>query len=81
MPRYYFHTEDGRCFPDDEGTELANTVAAKQEAARILGEMLKDNPDMLWDTKDLRLTVENADHLILFIIDTSVVEPPSLRPI
>ena len=79
MPRFYFHTEDGRRFPDDEGTELANTAAAKDEATRILGEILKDDSEMLWATKDLRITVQDADHLTLFIIDTSVVESPSVR--
>ena len=41
MPRYYFHSEDGRRFPDEEGTELPSDDAARLEAVRVLGELLR----------------------------------------
>jgi len=57
MPRFYFHTEDGRRYPDEEGTELPDVEAARTEATRILAELLKEQPRELWDTGRLRVEV------------------------
>ncbi len=29
MPRYFFHVEDGKAYPDEEGTELSDLDAAR----------------------------------------------------
>jgi hypothetical protein len=44
MPRFFFDVLDSRSgfVPDDEGTECADAVAAKQDAQRAIGEMIKD---------------------------------------
>ena len=43
MPRYYFDIQDGDLFtPDDDGVELEGVEAARDEAARTLGEMARD---------------------------------------
>jgi hypothetical protein len=60
MPRYYFHVREGNTFNrDEEGQELANTVAAQKEAIatgrEILGEKLLHG-----GTLDSR-TIEIAD--------------------
>jgi hypothetical protein len=78
MPRYYFHSEDGRCFPDESGTEFENLEAAKIAAVTILGELLKEDAREFWSTESFRLTVTNESGLILFILDASAVTPQSL---
>jgi hypothetical protein len=43
MPRYYFHTRNGERLETDEvGLELDDEEAAKDEARRAAGEMLRD---------------------------------------
>ena len=42
MPRYFFHVRDGRDIPDNVGTELPSLEAARVEAVRSSGEMLRD---------------------------------------
>jgi hypothetical protein len=48
MPRYFFNTIDGRRIPDDEGTDLPNLSAVRAEATRVMGELLKEQPEDLW---------------------------------
>ena len=38
MPRYYFHVDGD----DDEGAELPNDAAAREQARETFGEMIRD---------------------------------------
>ena len=43
MPRYYFDIQDDDLFtPDHDGAELDDIEAARDEAARTLGEIARD---------------------------------------
>ena len=42
MPRYFFHVDDGRDIPDQEGVELAGPDEARAQAVIACGEALKD---------------------------------------
>jgi len=42
MQRYYFHLKDGRLSLDEEGTEFPDIQAARREAIRYSGEVLRD---------------------------------------
>ena len=57
MPLYYFHIEDGQPFPDHEGTDLPNLEAARIEAVRLAGAMLKDSADTFWNGEQWQLRV------------------------
>jgi hypothetical protein len=57
MPRYFFHTVDGRRYPDEDGSELADMAAVRRKATLILGELLKEQPSELWDTGRLKVEV------------------------
>lgn len=78
MPRYYFHTESGDQSLDDEGMDLPSHQTARVEAARLLGEMLKDNAHEFWAKKSLKLIVTDESGLILFALDLSAVEAPAV---
>ena len=80
MPRFVFHTEDGRCFPDENGIELADVETAKVEAVAVLGELLKEDARNFWNTESFRLTVVDENDLTRFILDTSAVTSPSAAP-
>ena len=78
MARCFFHTEDGRCVLDAEGMEFDTPVAAKIEAARKIGEILKDKAIEFWDDYALKLIVTDESGLILFVLDLSAREAPAV---
>jgi len=49
MPRYYFHTLQGRPFHDPDGEFLDGPAAAHRAAVRIMGEILRDGAADFWD--------------------------------
>lgn len=48
MPRYFFHTKDGRMAVDHEGLVLGSEDEARIEAMQGASEMLIDNDMSLW---------------------------------
>lgn len=66
--RYFFHTEDGRRFCDEEGTELPTETAARLEAARVLGQLMNEDPATVWHGEPLRLRVTDSDNRPLFTL-------------
>ena len=77
MPRFYFHTENGGSHPDEEGVVLSGLDEARHEAARALGEMVRDQPDTFWIQGGLRLTVTDDRGLVLFVLDAVPTIAPS----
>ena len=78
MPRYYFHTEDGRPLQDREGVDLESLAAARREAARALGEILKERSDEFWTDGVLRMRVTDADGLTLFLLEVTATASPAV---
>ena len=74
MARYFFHSEDGHRIPDEEGTELPTLAAARIEAVRVLGDLLKEDPEHLLATGGMRLTVTDDVGLIYFALDLSATD-------
>jgi hypothetical protein len=60
MPRYFFHVVDGREIVDDEGTELPGLRAARAEAIRTAGAMLRDEGDEFWNGTEWHMNVTDA---------------------
>jgi len=79
MPKYFFHTEGRDEYLDEEGLELESHQAARIEAARMLGEMLRDNAHAFWTARSLKLVVSDASGMILFALDLSGIEFPAVR--
>ncbi len=87
MPRFYFHTETDVRTTDDEGTEFTGHLAARGEAIRTAGQMMKDAPEVFWGSRPWSVTVTDADGLILWELyldgQTSAagraLEPPTKR--
>jgi hypothetical protein len=42
MPRYFFHTEGQSIITDQEGVELPNVKAARAEAMRTAGQIMRE---------------------------------------
>ena len=60
MPRYFFHVIDGNEYPDTEGTVLANPDAARAEAIRTAGSILRDEGDQFWNGTEWQMNVTDA---------------------
>jgi hypothetical protein len=56
-PPEIFHVQDGRPAPDEEGVDLPDTEAARAEAIRASGEMLRDCRSDHWDGREGRRVV------------------------
>ncbi|EQB14791.1 DUF6894 family protein [Novosphingobium lindaniclasticum] len=65
--RYFFKVTNGVREVDLAGTELLDENAARREAVRFAGELLKDEP-MLLDHSRLLVSVRNEDGSIEFAI-------------
>ena len=80
MPRYYFHSEDGRLEHDEVGTELADAGAARTAAVRFAGSLLADRPEALWEATRWRMLVTDERAMILFTIEVNTVVGASVIP-
>lgn len=78
MARYYFHIGETDRGLDPVGVELPDLNDARIEAARMMGEMLKDRAGEFWSERSMKLIVTDESGLILFLLDLSAVEAPAL---
>ena len=79
MPRYFFATADGTRETDHIGTQLANIAAARVEAIRYAGDVLSDQPGMLWDGEDFRVEVSDETGLVLFTVVTMAMNSSATK--
>jgi hypothetical protein len=79
MPRYFFHTEDGERVRDEEGTELPDNHAARNEAVVAMADLVKWNPEKFWKDETFRLTVTDENGLVLYVLDLSATTSPTVR--
>jgi hypothetical protein len=77
LQRYYFHSEDGYAFRDEEGTLLPNDEAARIEAARVLGQMVNEQPGAVWCDDQFRITVTDDAGVILYVLDLAAMRSPA----
>ncbi|MDP8994433.1 MAG: hypothetical protein M3N07_05535 [Pseudomonadota bacterium] len=79
MHRFYFNIEDGASLADTEGAELPDVQAARLEAVRLTGQILKDQPELLWERRDFEMHVTNEERLVLFTIQVLATDAPVLQ--
>ena len=76
LPRYFFNVRDGEAYPDLQGTELADLNAARDEAIRFSGALLKEGPEKFWGPKGWEMEVCDDFGLRLFVLRFSAEEAP-----
>ena len=79
MPRFHFRVCDGVCLPDHEGSDWPDWQAARLEAIRRAGEVLKSEAERIALGEDWRIEVTDHTGLILFHMSFVVVEAPVMR--
>ena len=76
MPRFYFNVHDGKSSLDVIGAELPDWDAARVEALRFMGEILKENAPHIALDEDWRLEVTDSTGLTLFQVALVMTETP-----
>lgn len=72
MPMYFFNTVDGRRYPDEDGSDMPDFAAVRAKATRLIGELLKEQPEDLWDTGRLRVEVTDASGADVLVLEVSL---------
>ena len=62
MPRYFFDLNDDNYQRDHIGSDLPDLPSAEQDATRLLGEIIRYEPQRLTD-RGLRVTVREEEHV------------------
>ncbi|RYG87295.1 MAG: hypothetical protein EON59_07845 [Alphaproteobacteria bacterium] len=65
--------------PDTEGMEMASIGEARIEAARYIGELIRDKPHIVWEGEEVRVEVTDANQLVLFTIITVGVDSAAVK--
>ena len=78
MPRYFFDIDDGETpYRDDVGIELKDDQAARDEAARALGELAKEYiPQSATPQKNITMWVRSEDGTALLSLSFSFAIQP-----
>jgi hypothetical protein len=79
MPRFFFDIDwEGLILADDEGLEFPTALAAREEAARAVAEMVSDG--LVDDAADARLLVRSENGDALFEVKLASEAGPERRP-
>lgn len=78
MPRFHFNVFDGISAIDHDGQELPGWEAARLEAIRVSGEIIKNEAQRVALGEDWRMEVTDANGLVLFRLDFSVMASPAM---
>jgi len=78
LPRYYFHTENGERVRDEQGEDLSDLDAAREEAVTILGEILRYRGATFWTTGSFSVIVtDEAGNAVVSITATASEQMPA----
>lgn len=75
----FFNVAGATHDPDVEGMEIASLGDARIEAARYIGEVIRDRPDLVWAGEEVRVEVTDSERLVLFTIMVVGVDAPVLN--
>lgn len=68
MPHYYFHTTGALAHNDDEGVELSDGHAAREQALASAGELLKEVAATKRDNFELAVDVTDSDQRRIYTV-------------
>ena len=63
--------------PDEVGLEVASMDEARKVAAVHVGELIRDDPSLIWKGEEVRLEVADQQGIILFTVILLGVDAPS----
>ena len=74
MPFFHFQVRTESHVLLTEGAELRGLDEARIEAARRVGDLLKEHAGQIWTDEDWRMDVTNGSGLILFVLSVSALK-------
>lgn len=77
MPFYNFEVRTPSHVMLTEGAELADTSAARVEAAKRVGALLHEHAGQLWVDQDWQMDVTDQAGLILYVIQITAIRSPA----
>ena len=81
MPRYFFHTLQGRAHPDRTGEALAGPAVAHRAAVRIMGEILRDGAADFWDAGPFSLVCTDEGGAVVTGLVACQTSPEASRAV
>jgi len=78
MPMYYFDCHHADCPEDCLGHDLADAEAAHKMGVEFAGELIQHEAQALVDGHDLKITVSDENHLVLFAFYAMSMAAPSM---
>ncbi len=79
MAFYNFEVRTPSHVMSTEGAELADTSAARVEAARRIGELLTNHAGQLWEDQDWQMDVTDDNGLILYVVHVTAMKTPATQ--
>ncbi len=77
MPRYFFSSTNGSRHDDDRGAELSGDGAARVHAIQYAGDVMSNEPGVLWDGQEFKVEVTGDKGIRLFTIVCHAVDEPA----
>ena len=77
MPLYFFDIVDGEDLPDLNGSQHPDLTAARVEAIRYSGEVLREMPERFWNAEEWTMTVSDETRATLFTLKFLAQSTPS----
>ena len=78
--RYFFNLAGAVYDPDNEGVELDSPAQARHHAVVFAGEVIKDQPSLVWTGNELRVEVTDDGRMVMCTIIVVGVDAPLYVP-
>jgi hypothetical protein len=80
MPVYHFNMHDGQSYPDALGSECQDIEAARIEAVRRIGDLLREHAARFWTGDEWTMQVADEAGLTLFCLTFVAQDAPAIPP-
>ena len=77
MPRFHFQVRTDTHVLLTEAADLPGTTEARVEAARRVGDLLREHAEAIWHDEDWQMDVTDEVGLILFVIRVLATKSPA----
>lgn len=79
VPYYNFEVRTPTHILTRQGAELADSTAARVEAAKRIGDLLHEHAGQIWVDQDWQIDVTDQTGLILYVIQVAAMNSSATR--
>ena len=77
MPLFRFEVRTPTHVMASHSGEFADSTAARVEAAKRIGDLLRKHAGEIWTDEDWQMDITDKDGLILYVISVNVMRSPA----